>query len=69
MLNYGDERAILNLLYAYAERIDAGDFDGVSKLFAEAPVYMAGPDQSPVPGTQVGAVLRHFVKTVPRAAV
>jgi 3-phenylpropionate/cinnamic acid dioxygenase small subunit len=24
---------------------------------------MAGPDQPPVPGTQVGAVLHHFVKT------
>ena len=63
MLNYGDERAILNLLYSYAERIDAGDFAGVSQLFADAPVFMAGPDQPPVPGTQVGAVLHHFVKT------
>jgi ketosteroid isomerase-like protein len=63
MLNYADERAILNLLYSYAERIDAGDFDGVSKLFGDAPVFMAGPDQSAVPGAQVGAVLRHFVKT------
>lgn len=27
-------RAIENLLYTYAERIDAGDFDGVADLFA-----------------------------------
>jgi len=63
MLNYGDERAILNLLYSYAERIDAGDFARGSQLVAHAPAFMAGPDQPPVPGTQVGAVLHHFVKT------
>ena len=28
-----DERAIENLLYTYAERIDLGDFDGVAELF------------------------------------
>lgn len=28
------ERAIENLLYRYAERIDLGDFDGVADLFA-----------------------------------
>ncbi|MBW2315383.1 MAG: nuclear transport factor 2 family protein [Deltaproteobacteria bacterium] len=29
-----DERAIEGLLYAYAERIDLGDFEGVADLFA-----------------------------------
>jgi hypothetical protein len=29
-----DERAIENLLYTYAERIDDGDLDGVADLFA-----------------------------------
>jgi 3-phenylpropionate/cinnamic acid dioxygenase small subunit len=29
-----DERAIENLLYTYAERIDGGDLDGVADLFA-----------------------------------
>lgn len=29
-----DARAIENLLYRYAERIDAGDFEGVAALFA-----------------------------------
>lgn len=58
-----NERAILNLLYLYAERVDAGDFDGVSQLFGDAPVFMAGPDQPAVPGKHVGAVMRRFVKT------
>jgi hypothetical protein len=31
-----DERAILALLVAYSERMDAGDFDGVGRLFARA---------------------------------
>ena len=32
-------RAIENLLYTYAERIDAGDFDGVAALFEHATVH------------------------------
>ena len=63
MLNYGDERAILNLLFTYAERIDAGDFEGVSELFSSAEVFMAGPDQPSVAGKQVGPIMKHFVKT------
>lgn len=63
MLNYGDERAILNLLFTYAERIDAGDFDGVSQLFSGAEVFMAGPDHPAVAGNQVGSIMKHFVKT------
>ena len=31
-----DTTAITNLLYRYAERIDAGDFEGVADLFAHA---------------------------------
>jgi 3-phenylpropionate/cinnamic acid dioxygenase small subunit len=34
--------AIENLLFTYAERIDAGDFAGVGALFANASIY--GPD-------------------------
>ena len=63
MLNYGDERAILNLLFTYAERIDAGDFEGVSELFSGAEVFMAGPDHPAVAGEQVGPIMKHFVKT------
>ncbi|MFM8562727.1 MAG: nuclear transport factor 2 family protein [Acidimicrobiia bacterium] len=62
MLSSGAERSILNLLYTYAERVDAGDFDGVSRLFDGARVFMAGPDQPAVPGSMVGAVMARFVK-------
>lgn len=32
-------RDVENLLYAYAERIDAGDFEGVAELFAHARIF------------------------------
>jgi len=69
MLTSGAERSILNLLYTYAERVDAGDFAGVSRLFAGARVFMAGPDRPAVSGAMVGEVMSKFVKTydgVPR---
>jgi ketosteroid isomerase-like protein len=31
-----DRHAIAALVYAYAERLDSGDFDGVAELFADA---------------------------------
>lgn len=62
MLTSGAERSILNLLFTYAERVDAGDFDGVSRLFDGAQVFMAGPDQPAVPGSMVGTVMARFVK-------
>jgi hypothetical protein len=34
--------AISNLIYTYAERIDAGDFEGVADLFADAVVSAEG---------------------------
>ena len=39
-------RAIENLLYLYAERIDAGDLEGVAELFAHGRIK-ASPDASP----------------------
>jgi 3-phenylpropionate/cinnamic acid dioxygenase small subunit len=39
-------RRIENLLYAYAERIDGGDFDGVADLFAHGRIQ-AFPDAPP----------------------
>jgi len=36
--------AIENLLFAYAERIDAGDFAGVGELFARARVFAPNGD-------------------------
>ena len=35
-------RAIENLVYLYAERIDAGDLDGVADLFADATIDTPG---------------------------
>ncbi len=35
---------IENLLYVYAERIDAGDFAGVAELFAHACITVAGAE-------------------------
>lgn len=34
--------AITKLIYTYAERIDAGDFDGVAEVFAEATLTFEG---------------------------
>lgn len=36
---------IERLLYSYAERIDAGDFDGVADLFADAVITSEGSDR------------------------
>ncbi len=41
-----DNRTIENLLYIYAERIDAGDFGGLADLFEHGRVC-AGPDAAP----------------------
>jgi len=41
-----DARAIENLLYTYAERIDAGDLEGVAELFSHGRIA-ATPDATP----------------------
>jgi ketosteroid isomerase-like protein len=38
--------AITKLIYTYAERIDAGDFDGVGDLFARATLTFEGYDDA-----------------------
>ncbi len=38
-------RTLENLIYAYAEKIDAGDFSGVAGLFAHGRIQAAGPDE------------------------
>ncbi len=48
--------AILRLLYLYAERIDAGDFDGVADLFAQAEIRAQALPQ-PVRGREAVAAL------------
>ena len=47
-------RQIENLLYTYAERIDAGDFDGVSALFAHGRIR--GVEDGPPETVFEGAV-------------
>lgn len=61
MLSSEDERHIHNLLFRYAELVDSGDFDGVSRLFAGATVHMAGPDRPAVPGDVVGKIMKRIV--------
>jgi 3-phenylpropionate/cinnamic acid dioxygenase small subunit len=39
-----DEQQICNLVYRYAECVDAGDFDGVGRLFADATYRARRPD-------------------------
>lgn len=57
----GSARAIENLLYTYAEKMDAGDFSGVAALFSGA-TY--GPAGGPVLSgcAQLEAVLRSMVQ-------
>lgn len=38
------QTAIAHLVYAYAERIDAGDFEGVADLFAAGTISAEGSD-------------------------
>jgi len=37
--------AIVKLVYTYAERIDAGDYEGVAQLFAHADISVEGTDE------------------------
>jgi 3-phenylpropionate/cinnamic acid dioxygenase small subunit len=46
------EVAIANLVYRYAEYIDAGDLEGAAALFAHARVYM-GPELGELEAAQV----------------
>jgi len=41
----GTRDEITDLLFIYAERIDAGDFEGVAELFADAEISFSGFDQ------------------------
>lgn len=41
-----DREQILQLLYTYAERIDAGDFVGVAELFREARITTSDPSST-----------------------
>ncbi len=52
--------AITNLLHHYAELVDAGDFDALSAMFADADYLMRGG--TPLRGQQVGGAMRATVK-------
>lgn len=59
----GDEQAIANLLYRYAELIDAGDFEGVGALLAGARVHFDADG----PATEdAAAVVARFTSTTRR---
>lgn len=62
--NAADRLEIAELLYAYAERIDAGDFAGVADLLATAELTFEGFDtalrgQEAVRALYEGGTLRH----------
>jgi 3-phenylpropionate/cinnamic acid dioxygenase small subunit len=48
------DRAIQNLIYTYAERMDAGDLDGVAALFAKGRIcgVESGPPETVFEGTE-----------------
>lgn len=57
----GSRQRIEELLYAYAERLDAGDFVGVGALFADGEIRAAG-DGPPIRGAE--AVQQVYAATV-----
>jgi len=67
------ERAIEHLLYAYAERIDQGDLDGVAELFAHGRIrgVADGPPETVFEGrdgvrAMYGASVRLYADGTPR---
>ena len=57
----GDRDAIAKLIYAYAERLDLGDFAGVGALFEHA-TYRSSAGGHYVGSAQVQATLERLVK-------
>ncbi|MDE2437422.1 MAG: nuclear transport factor 2 family protein [Sphingomonadales bacterium] len=55
--------AITNLLYLYAERIDAGDFEGAAALFTGARVKLAGGQE--IDGADLVGQWRDWVRVYP----
>ena len=56
-------RSIENLIYTYAERIDAGDYPGVAGLFTHGRIQAAGPDQPVTIATGIDEVLELYRRT------
>lgn len=58
--------AIERIVYGYAERVDAGDFEGLAALFAHATYKGGGPDDPGVVGTDaVLAIQERMVRRYP----
>jgi len=55
---------IMNLVYTYPERIDAGDFEGVGELFAEA-VFETEGGESLEGSNAVQASFEHWTRRYP----
>jgi 3-phenylpropionate/cinnamic acid dioxygenase small subunit len=62
-----DYFALLNLLHAYSDAVDQGDFDRVDAMFRDADVFMPGDDRPTVRAGEggFGALLHHAVRTYP----
>lgn len=62
-----DHIAVLNLLYAYSDAVDQGDFDRVDAMFRQADVYMPGSDRPVVRAGHggFGDLLRGAVRVYP----
>lgn len=58
------EARIANLLYIYAERMDAGDLDGTAALFTHALIMTGGQDE-PVGHLELRKSWEKFVKIYP----
>ena len=58
--------AIERIVYGYAERVDAGDFEGLAALFAHATYKGGGPDDPGVVGADaVLAIQERMVRRYP----
>ncbi len=56
---------IERLIFMYAERIDAGDFEGVSRLFAQATITSEGSDHETTGREQVLAMYERTTRRYP----
>lgn len=57
-----DSRQIENLIYSYAEKIDAGDLDGVAQLFRDAEIVAPAHGSRQVGYQQVLAMYQHSTR-------
>ena len=55
------ETQIANLLYRYAECIDAGDLPGAAALFEHARIRIGGPDTDTIDATRLLAIWKSLI--------